>query len=743
MALLIRGFFAFWYGTILTYQFANVKKNAKTILKMWAFFFISTFLQLWTENLGGKLTAEQLYPFTTHLPLILWLIFLHKVNWEICVGSVITAYLCCELPNWVSQFAAIPFGSDYNVQVVIYCISSILILILLSRYLVPSIQALFGKSRSTCLLFTAIPFLYYLWCYVTTVYTSYLRQYGYEVAFTMSALFTLLFLIFAVSQSKHQDDAALMKELEQSKKEAILANQAKGDFLARMSHEIRTPINSVLGIDEMILRECDDPQIIDYASKIKTSGQTLLQLINDILDISKIESNKMEITLVEYEPKKLLSEVLLLIEPRASAKGLKLYCEFDSHIPCKLYGDDMRIRQVLINLLTNAVKYTKEGKITFTVQLIQKNEESALLHFSVKDTGIGIKEEDHSLLYESFQRLDISKNKGIEGTGLGLSITHKLLQLMNSNLQLKSVYGVGSDFHFTLKQNIADSCEMGNYQKEMLLSPTDIYHEGFYAPTAKVLVVDDNHINLVVFKGLLKNSGMHIQTAMSAKEALEFIRNESYDLVFMDHMMPGMDGIEALHHILADEHLHLHAQIIIALTANAITGAKEYYLQEGFSGYISKPVHGPDLEKIILDFLPPDKIQHTSYEEALTQPTDTADTGDNILDQQLGLSICMGNKSFYHEILKAFLQSEFQNTLQNYYSNEDWKNYQIVAHGVKSAAKSIGATPLSELAKDMEFALKEQNNTEFIRSQHPVILQEIRKLETLIQEIIKTNQTTT
>lgn len=549
----------------------------------------------------------------------------------------------------------------------------------------------------------------------------------------------LVLLAATLAQTIHDEMQKLRitANLVQEKEAAISANRAKSEFLARMSHEIRTPINSVLGLDEMILRECNDPQISDYASKIKSSGQSLLQLINDILDISKIESNKMEITLVEYEPKKLLSEVLLMIEPRANAKGLKLYCEFDPRIPHKLYGDDMRIRQILINLLTNAVKYTQEGKITFTVQVIHKNPEDVLLHFSVKDTGIGIKEEDFSLLYASFQRLDVSRNKGIEGTGLGLSITHKLLQLMNSDLQLQSVYGVGSDFHFNLNQKISDSREMGSYQKEALPSSTHTYQEGFRAPAANVLVVDDNNINLVVFKGLLKNSRMQIKTAMSAKEALELIRNEAFDLVFMDHMMPGMDGIEALHHIFADEQLQLHAPTVIALTANAITGAKEFYLREGFSGYLSKPVHGPDLEKIILEFLSPDKIRLISHEEATDQPVAVTDTDNNILDQQLGINVCMGNKSFYHEILKAFVQSEFQNTLQNYYSNEDWKNYQIVAHGIKSAAKSIGATPLSELAKDMEFALKERNDTEFIRSQHPVILQEIQKLETLIQEIVQ------
>lgn len=763
MTVLIRACFAFWYGTILTYRFANVKEDRKTVLKMCVFFVVSILLQVWTDTLGNGITAERLYPFTTHIPLILWLIFLHKVSWEISIGSVITAYLCCELPNWVSQFGAIPFGSSYTVQVIIYCISSVVILLLLSRYLVPSIQALFAKSRLHCLSFTAIPFLYYLWCYSTTVYSSYLKQHGYEVAFTMSALFTLLFLIFAVSQNKHQEDVAVMKDLELSKQEAIRANRTKGDFLASMSHEIRTPINAVLGIDEMILRECNDPQILDYATKIKSSGQSLLYLINDILDLSKIDSNKMEITPSEYNPKQLISEVLLMIEPRADAKGLALHCDIDPCIPAKLYGDDMRLRQILINLLTNAVKYTNEGKVTFSVRLLQKNETEALLYFSVRDTGIGIKDEDRKLLFESFRRLDTSQNKGIEGTGLGLNITRKLLQLMGSDLCLQSIYEIGSDFHFELRQTIVDPQEMGTFRKGFYLSDaTDTYREGFYAPHAKILVVDDNDINLIVFRGLLKNSGMDIRTALSGQEALDLLQTESFDMVFMDHLMPAMDGIEALHRILGNEQLHKNAKVIIALTANAISGAREFYLQEGFAGYLTKPVHGPELEKTFWEFLPPELIHPSTPEAAITPPSEQPEAPDvlpsqlpqmseaptsvtinstradeDTLDQKLGLRLCAGDKTIYREVLKAFVQSDFTASLNNYLAEQDWNGYRIAIHGTKSGAKSIGATALSALALDMETALSERNDTAYIQRQHPVALSEIAKLETLINEIVK------
>lgn len=747
MAHWVRAFFAFWYGTILAYRFAGVKYEKKTLLKVWIFFFIAIFLQIWTEDLGGTEVAEQLYPFTTHIPLILWMIFFHGIKWEVSAGAVITAYLCCELPNWVSQFAAIPFGSNYNVQVIFYCISSVVILILLCRHVAPSLLNLFSKSRNLCLAFTAIPFLYYIWCYSATVYSSYMQQYGYQVAFTMSALFTLLFLIFAITQNKRHEDEAIMKELErarnaeqEAKQEAIRANKAKGDFLASMSHEIRTPINAVLGIDEMILRECTDSQILDYATKIKTSGQSLLYLINDILDLSKIESEQMDITPTEYEPQKLISDILLMIEPRADAKSLTLQYEIDPRIPTKLYGDDMRLKQILINLLTNAVKYTDEGTVTLSISLEQKATQNVLLHFSVRDTGIGIKEEDRESLFESFRRVDLAHNKKIEGTGLGLSITLKLLHLMDSELGLESTYGAGSDFYFDLCQEIADETEMGEFEKGFPeAAVTKIYRESFTAPNAKILVIDDNDMNLLVFRGLLKNSKMDIRTARSGQEALELIRGEAFDLVFMDHLMPKMDGMEALHHILEDETLHQNAKIVIALTANAVVGARETYLQAGFSGYLKKPILGQELEATILNFLPAEKIQKNpapSIKNTSENTSENAPKNTEVLDRKLGMSYCEGDKDFYFEILKAFIQSDFSITLNNYFSEKDWKGYEISIHGIKSAAKAIGAVPLSKLAEASELALKERNDTDYIRAKHSTILLEIEKVETLINEMV-------
>lgn len=564
----------------------------------------------------------------------------------------------------------------------------------------------------------------------------YIRDFFVLGKYICGGLLVLLTATLAQTIHDEMQKLRMTTQLMKEKEAAENASQAKSEFLASMSHEIRTPINAVLGIDEMILRECKDPQILDYAEKIKTSGQNLLYLVNDILDISKIESKKMELLLEEYEPKQLFSEVLLMIEPRVSTKKLSLCCDIDPQIPARLSGDAIHIRQILTNLLTNAVKYTNEGKITFSVHVAKRTETEVLLHFSVKDTGIGIKEEDYALLFESFKRLDNSKTRETEGTGLGLSIAHKLLQLMDSDLCLQSIYGLGSDFHFVLKQNIIDITEMGTFEKERPVSSvTKTYHEGFYAPSAKILVVDDTPMNLVVFKGLLKNSGMHIQTAASGQEALEQISQESFDLVFMDHLMPTMDGIETLHHILENEALHAHAKNIIALTANAITGAKEFYLQEGFSGYLSKPIYGPKLEKIILEFLPAELVQLTSPADIPSENSSFA-TEQSILDQQLGISLCAGNIEIYQEVLKAFVQSNLAEPLQDYFAKGDWNNYRIAIHGIKSAAKSIGAAAFAELAETMELALKERNDIAFIATHHPEALRKLEALETYIQELL-------
>lgn len=390
---------------------------------------------------------------------------------------------------------------------------------------------------------------------------------------------------------------------------ADAANKSKSIFLANMSHEIRTPINAVLGFDEMILRESKEDTTKVYAANIKSSGQTLLALINEILDFSKIESGRLEIVPVEYSISALINDMLDMIEFRATEKKLSVNYDIDNTIPCNLYGDDIRLREIFTNLLTNAVKYTEKGSITLTVKKISSDESNVKLHISVSDTGIGIKEEDKAHLWDAFQRLDEKHNRGIEGTGLGLAITHKYIELMGSRLMLDSTYGQGSDFYFDLDQGIIDATPIGDFAKrrKSFHRTVDVYSEGFTAPDAHILVVDDVPLNLAVIKGLLKNSKINIDTAVSGADAIEKMRGFSYDIVFLDHMMPEMDGMETLSKILDDESID-SSMPIIALTANAISGAQKMYLEHGFTDYLSKPINPLQLENLLIKYLPEDRI---------------------------------------------------------------------------------------------------------------------------------------
>ena len=391
---------------------------------------------------------------------------------------------------------------------------------------------------------------------------------------------------------------------------ANAANRSKSIFLANMSHEIRTPINVILGFDEMILRESSEDSIKGYAANIKNSGRTLLSLINEILDFSKIESGKIEIVPVEYDVKTFINDMLDMIEFRAREKELTIKYDIDSEIPSKLYGDDIRIREIFTNLLTNAVKYTEKGGVTLSVRKIASDDSTVRLHVSVSDTGIGIKDEDKAHLWDSFKRLDEKHNRGIEGTGLGLAITHKYIELMGSSLEIDSTYGKGSDFYFDIDQGIADKTPIGDFNSTRwnFRRTVNIYKEGFEPPDAHILVVDDVDLNLAIIKGLLKNSGVRIDTAKSGAEAIEKMRSFKYDIVFLDHMMPEMDGVETLSKIIKDDEIDNKIPII-ALTANAISGAQNEYLKYGFDDYLSKPINPAILEKLLIKYLPDDKIR--------------------------------------------------------------------------------------------------------------------------------------
>ncbi|MDO4513509.1 MAG: ATP-binding protein [Lachnospiraceae bacterium] len=402
-------------------------------------------------------------------------------------------------------------------------------------------------------------------------------------------------------------------EAQEAKRRAEASNQSKTMFLTNMSHEIRTPINAVLGMDEMILRESSQTEIIEYARNIQSSGKALLALINDILDLSKIESGNMELIYVDYEIASVINDLVNMISSRVYDKGLSFLVEVDPGIPYVLYGDEIRLKQIVTNLLTNAVKYTEKGSVTMQVGYHKRDEKSIVLSVAVKDTGRGMKKEDMDKLFAPFKRIEEEQNRNIEGTGLGLSITKQLLSLMNSELKVESVYGEGSTFSFEIVQEVKGWDEIGDYTKAYKNTQKENkrYQQLFTAKDARVLVVDDVSMNLKVFAGLLKKTQIQIDSALSGEEGLELAAKNKYDVIFIDHMMPGMDGIEMLTRLEEAEY-ELNADVPkVALTANAISGAREFYINEGFTEYLTKPIDVRKLEGMIAKLLPEDKIEWT------------------------------------------------------------------------------------------------------------------------------------
>jgi len=399
------------------------------------------------------------------------------------------------------------------------------------------------------------------------------------------------------------------EKLVASKNEAEKANRAKSDFLSNMSHEIRTPINSIIGMNEMIKREAKEENILGYSSNIERSGEALLSLINDILDLSKIESGKIEIIENEYSLETLIRETVTMVQSRIEKKGLEFEIVFDEKLPVTLMGDSARIREILLNFLTNAAKYTREGKVTYSISGIRKVD-SINMVFSVKDTGNGIREEDLRKMYGRFERFDLEKNRNIEGTGLGLRISKQLAKLMGGDINAESEYGKGSVFSLYLNQKIVNYDSVGkvDFKKSGNIDGKK-YSVLFTAPDAKILVVDDIDMNLFVIENLLKKTEMQIDIAQSGEDCLKLSSNQKYDLILIDHMMPGMNGIDTFRELKGDsENPNLETPCIM-LTANAYSGAKEMYEQEGFAGYITKPIDCNQLEEKIIEHLPKEKVR--------------------------------------------------------------------------------------------------------------------------------------
>ena len=518
-----------------------------------------------------------------------------------------------------------------------------------------------------------------------------------------------------------------------------MANEAKNNFLSSMSHEIRTPINAMLGFNEMILRESTEPEIKKYASSVNNSGKLLLGLVNDILDFSRIEAGKTEIIPVEYDLSSMINDLINTTKVRMKGKNLELIPVISKDLPCILMGDEIRIKQCAMNILTNAIKYTNEGSITFTVDFKKIDDDSISLRLRVKDTGIGIRKEDMEKLFSPFERIEESRNRTIEGTGLGMNIVKQLLALMNSRLLVSSEYGKGSDFSFSIKQKVLNWNPIGDFAAtyEETLMGQETYHESFHAPNARILVVDDTLANLTVIQGLLKATQVKVDIAESGYEALELVCSNKYNMIFLDHRMPKMDGIETLHAMNdLDENINKGVPVF-ALTANVISGAREMYLKEGFSGYLPKPVDSARLEDVILKNLPPDLVIKQGDDDFINDATTEEISKEDMLaieimtnmdgiDFEVGSRNC-GGPSALKRVATDFAMSieSKAKSIEDAWKFRDYENYTTYVHGLKSSARVIGATELSNLAAYLE-QCGSKRETDEIERRTPELLEEYR-----------------
>ncbi|MBR2775434.1 MAG: response regulator [Selenomonadaceae bacterium] len=542
------------------------------------------------------------------------------------------------------------------------------------------------------------------------------------------------------------------RQLKVASDTAMAASQAKSQFLAQMSHEIRTPINAVLGMNEMILRESKTETIIDYSRNIQSAGKTLLSLINSILDFSKIEDGKMTIMPVRYETINLIDDLVNMTVERAKKKGLTFNTEIESNIPRSLYGDDVRIRQIITNLLTNAVKYTHKGSVTLKISGNKLDPNTFELQIMVSDTGIGIREEDLDKLFISFQRIDEEHNRNIEGTGLGISIVQRLLAMMGSKLEVVSKYGKGSAFSFVLQQKIIDNTPLGNYVEHHIKNYVEGAEKRYLTSAdAKVLAVDDNDMNLKVIRGLLKRNKIIPDVAESGRHCIELAKKNFYHVIFLDNMMPELSGIETLK-IMRREKILSEKTKVIMLTASAIAGMREMYLSEGFDDYLSKPIDVSELENILEKHLPPEIVsfEEENAEKVIEEPEEVVGEDEFSkkerkkfaemcpdINLEIGLKYCMDSKEFMIQMLMTFADGDKKaDKIQEKFDAKDWKNYQILVHALKSTSLSIGAEKLSEEAKNLELAAKNGAEEEILAN-HAALIKDYAKVREEIDKWLK------
>ncbi|MCM1047728.1 MAG: ATP-binding protein [Clostridiales bacterium] len=529
------------------------------------------------------------------------------------------------------------------------------------------------------------------------------------------------------------------EELKRAIDDADKAGRARDIFLANMSHEIRTPINTMLGLNELIIRESQDETIRGYALDIKHAGDILLSLISDILDFSRIQSGKMELLNGIYDISSLLNDLINSVSIPLRRKKLRLILDIAADVPYKLSGDEIHLRQIVGNLLSNAVKYTKSGSVTLHLSWKQHDKDEIMLEIAVEDTGVGIKEEDIDKIFGTFTRLDMEAGRSEEGTGLGLAVTTKLVELMGGKIEVKSEYGKGSTFSFAIPQKVIDPSPLGDFQKQYnrSVSTSKGYREKFIAPLARILIVDDNAMNLAVAQDLLRKTRLQIDVASSGEECLEMLKHKEYHLICMDHMMPVMDGVQTMHAIRALEGNPSRDIPIIALTANAVVGAREFYLKEGFEDYLTKPIESEKLEDMLIKYLPHELVYLSGNtetsdeveveEEAISMDEETLiDMGINFSH---GLKYMGGSRALYKKVLRDFraMLPEKEAQLKAMLDKEDIYGYAIIAHALKGNARNVGADELAEEAFELEKKSK-GGRLEEVEVQTPILFSMMRTL---------------
>ena len=540
----------------------------------------------------------------------------------------------------------------------------------------------------------------------------------------------------------------VFKLLKEKNIEAQKATKSKTAFLSNMSHEIRTPINSIIGMNEMILRSSGEKETLEYANTIKSASQMLLALVNDTLDFSKIESGKMEIVETKYDLSSVIHDIYSIFNIKMDEKGLAFQVEVDPDLPIGLIGDNVRLRQVITNLMTNALKYTDAGTIYLKIHRCQNlSSHTVKLRISVEDTGTGIAKKDLSRLKEKFVRLNLERNNDIEGTGLGISIVNGYLELMNSALQIESEPGVGSKFYFDIVQGVYDFTPIGEFANYNIFSKKDVYVQSFIAPDARLLVVDDNQANLKVFEGLLKGLQCHIDTALNGEKAIKNASKTKYDLIFMDHMMPVMDGVMTFHNIRQLCEINKDTPVFV-LTANAVAGAEQDYMNEGFTGYLTKPIVPQKLEKTVHDNIAPELVIEIS-ESVRDGVTDRQIQKDDLseLPRVEGIDWDYAYSHFndvnlLSEIVKDFIATlaSFVNELRDYYEaiveTQDEQKlhlFEVRIHSMKSAATMIGLLPIAGTAATLEYAARDRR-LEVIIDMTPAFLAECERYQMILSD---------